>query len=405
MKPEITFIAERMPRTGSSGAESYNYYICQLLVKAGYQIKLIVTGDNFDTPCFLKKTYKNEEVFQNVHFIKYKTFLGVVISLSIKSYLRPLRKFLSKYLKKNNAKQRNLMMGRFISNQEASACLKYINHNAKFVFFDTIFRYHECFSAIQNEKVLVAHDVFSARTKSFNQQGFKVIPSIKADYETKVWNEFSLHIAINEDEKQLISESNKRLVCTVFPSYQNALNSTEKITKVKNKVLYIGANAHHNIHGLRYFLNKIWPTIFAKQPCTELLVVGSIADSFQNERMQGVHFLGRIDDLSVMANECKFAINPVYMGSGVKIKMLDYLSFNLPCLTTEVGMMGFIRQTTMPLVEAVDDSDFSEKILVWLTQSDVLKKVTDSIPRYVELFSSESASALLADSLTKVVES
>jgi len=402
MCPEITFITERMPRTGSSGAESYNYYICQLLLKAGYQIKLIVTGDNFDTPCFINSTYENKELFKQTYFIRYKSIFGVTVSVSFKSYLRPIKKIISR-LKNNNSDKKDLMIGRFITKQEAEACLKYIDPNSKFVIFDTIFRYHERFTTLDNPKILIAHDVFSERTKSFNEQGFKVLPAIEAEVEAKVWDEFDLHVAINEDENQLISENDKRSVCTIFPSYQSSLNSVLKLRKPKNKILYIGANAHHNIHGLRYFLAEIWPKIIHQQADAELLIIGTIAASFHSEKHSGVSFLGRVDDLCEVANECKFSINPVYMGSGVKIKILDYLSLNLPCLTTTVGIMGFIRQADMPLIEVADDEDYSKKIIDWLSDGDDLAIAINSIPNYVKLFGAENNSLRLAGCMLKAL--
>lgn len=405
MKNKITFIAERMPQPNSSGAESYNYYICQLLVKAGYDINIIVTGDYFSTPWFLADSI-DASLFNKVNLIRYKSIAGLTVSSSIKSYLRPVKQLLNTVSKKKRERTSNnvLKIGRFITFKEANSCLNLIDESSHLLLIDTIFRYHKVFNKVAFKKALVVHDVFFSRTQSFNQQGLKVFPEISVNIERSLWQQFDLHIAINEDERQVIATSCDRPVCTVFPQYKEMSFTKTSSAKDRQNILYIGANAHHNIHGLQLFLDNIWPAVIASCPNAKLNVVGSIAASFEGVNIQGVKFLGRVDNLASIAEKCDFSINPVYMGSGVKIKILDYLSFELPCITTSVGLMGFARQSSMPIVEAIDNEDFTVKLINWLINEQELLEVSASIKEYVALFSADKGVETIAMEIKKVMD-
>lgn len=403
MKPEITFIVERLPKQGSSGAESYNHYICELLVDLGYDINIIITGDYFPSPYFSIKKQAQNLLFKTIKYVHYKSIWGIAISTSYKSYLRPIKKILSNTLKRGKAQQssKHLKIGRFISTREAQICKKLIGATNSITLFDTIFRYHETLQSIGTANVLIAHDVFSQRTTSFSNQGFTVSPHINLPFEKEVWTNFDLLVAINEDENQYITNTVSNLTCTIFPSYIGNTLANHK-PRLSNEILYIGANAHHNIHGLKHFLNEIWPQVLDTCPTAKLNIIGSIADSFKKVDIPNVEFLGKVEDLTKVAKKCSFSINPVYMGSGVKIKILDYLSLGLPCITTPVGMMGFTRTTEMPILEAKDDLAFVDSVINWLTTPKTLEVKRQTISSYIKLFSPETGANIISKHLQEI---
>lgn len=404
MKKQITFITERLPREGSSGAESYNYYICQLLNNLGYEINIIVTGDYFYPPIFTDNSQVDEYPFLTVNYVHCKSISQLRISKSIKSYLRPIKKIISSIFFKDTNDRGALKIGRFISKNEAQSSKNLIPISTDILLFDTIFRYHSLFDSSGYPKVLVAHDVFSLRTKSFTSQGFKVAPFIDIKFESQTWQNFELLLAINEDERGVICKHTSNMCCTIFPQYKVGSYSKNNTQQKSKDILYIGANAHHNIHGLQHFLEKIWPKIIQSSPTTKLKVIGNIAESFRDTALTNVDFLGKVSDLSITAKQCAFAINPVYMGSGVKIKILDYLSLGLPCITTETGMMGFIRDDHMPIIETKDDNDFATHTIAWLKSEDKLNEARHSILNYTKHFGQKSSAKTLKSSLERAIK-
>jgi glycosyltransferase involved in cell wall biosynthesis len=62
--------------------------------------------------------------------------------------------------------------------------------------------------------------------------------------------------------------------------------------------------------------------------------------------------LGRVSDreLDVALKASDIAINPMFSGSGVNIKMLDYMSWGLPIVTTKCGARGIETSTWQPMI-------------------------------------------------------
>jgi hypothetical protein len=77
-----------------------------------------------------------------------------------------------------------------------------------------------------------------------------------------------------------------------------------------------------------------------------ILVVGTVS----NEIINRPHFkvTGRVDDITPYLRGADFGLNPVNEGSGVNVKMMEYLSADLPILSTVVGTRG------LSLVDTVD---------------------------------------------------
>ena len=70
--------------------------------------------------------------------------------------------------------------------------------------------------------------------------------------------------------------------------------------------------------------------------------MGSICKTIEiNHKNIILHNILNEKDLEKVANDCSFAINPIWFGGGSNVKNADYLGLGLPILTTEFGKRGF----------------------------------------------------------------
>ncbi|MCH8907913.1 MAG: glycosyltransferase [Candidatus Heimdallarchaeota archaeon] len=80
---------------------------------------------------------------------------------------------------------------------------------------------------------------------------------------------------------------------------------------------------------------------------------------------------GVVNDLKSLLNATDIAISPLTQGSGSSVKILDYLNFGLPLVSTDIGARGFNFQKNIHYFESPIE-DFYNTILM------VKSKLTNS---------------------------
>ena len=118
----------------------------------------------------------------------------------------------------------------------------------------------------------------------------------------------------------------------------------------KDKVIiFIGAYYKPNIDAARFIIEKLSHEL--KE--FKFLIIGTVFGAFKKEQLpSNVKLLGWItdEDLDTVLRASDIAINPMFDGSGVNIKMLEYMSYGLPIVTTECGSRGIETNGKHPMI-------------------------------------------------------
>ena len=112
-------------------------------------------------------------------------------------------------------------------------------------------------------------------------------------------------------------------------------------------VLFIGSNYKPNIDAAQCIASVIAP----KMEDFTFLVAGSVQEAFRKHNLpKNVRFLGQLsqEKMHSVLSISDIAINPMLAGSGVNIKMLDYMAYGLPIVTTECGFRGINAEGMHP---------------------------------------------------------
>lgn len=124
---------------------------------------------------------------------------------------------------------------------------------------------------------------------------------------------------------------------TNFANYQ---------TQKSKNVLFVGSLfMPNNRYALDWYIKHIHPH-FAHYSDYNLLIVGSVKNNLEKEKIITKYNLPKISlyfnqkDLKPFYNQAKLFINPMFHGSGVKIKSIDAITNALPLVATDVGAEG-----------------------------------------------------------------
>ncbi len=108
------------------------------------------------------------------------------------------------------------------------------------------------------------------------------------------------------------------------------------------RLLFLGGDGAHNRAALASFLETVWPPLrSAHGKEAELHIAGLVCRELDASQIpEGVVLRGFVADLRALYAEAHLVVNPVYAGSGLKIKNVEALCHGLPLVTTPLGAEG-----------------------------------------------------------------
>ncbi|TXJ06913.1 MAG: glycosyltransferase [Acinetobacter sp.] len=386
----VLLVLDEIPVLNTTGHTTYNNAFLTALVASGFEVTMLITGNRFVKPVFNVDEDIGVSgvncVIPAAFKLRGNSFIGKPIGLAKWLLRRPV---ISK-IRRSSARSNNIYIGNWLSTSAAAKfAVGLVGRNFDYVFIDTIFRYEVIKHLPKNIcSILVGHDVFHQRCVSLDSVGLNPLPFVTIEQERQVLANFDGVIAITAEEALIYESLLPECRVIALPSPIETRVSVA-IRCSKPRVLYVASRAQINVDGLIWFLDSIWPKVKERHPEAVLDVVGSIGPELRRVD-PGVCVHGRVDDYSVIASQAMCAINPIRAGSGLKIKMLDYFSYGLGCITTPAGAAGFPPDDESPIAVAADDAEFAALLNSWLANSTLCHQQSERAIRYVQQFSPES---------------
>jgi hypothetical protein len=206
--------------------------------------------------------------------------------------------------------------------------------------------------------VILAHDVFYQRHRVLTAAGYRVYPAaLTREAEAGLLGLARGVAASQPDEAALIREMCPALeVCAAtVPAIPCARPlGTERLA---DRLVFVGSDALPNLDGLRWFLSDIWPRLRTWRNTVTLDIVGDCGAAIAN-LPEGVSRLGRVKNLGAVLHQASLAIAPLRVGTGLKIKLLDYARHGLMTVGTPISLQGFAPDGQAPFIAAPDAVSF-----------------------------------------------
>jgi MoaA/NifB/PqqE/SkfB family radical SAM enzyme/glycosyltransferase involved in cell wall biosynthesis len=247
-----------------------------------------------------------------------------------------------------------------------------INKNSKQFF---IYDAHNCEYLLMN-KILGNHYL-----KSFVLRRVRKIESDacrKSDIifacSNKEKNDFTELYKINPDKIIIINNGSGMKEKTSLTEKDECRRKLNILSRDK-VIIFIGAYYKPNIQALKLIIENIAPAL--KE--FKFLIVGKVCDSLNHKILpQNIILLGTVLDaqLDFALKASDVAINPMFDGSGVNIKMLDYMSYGLPIVTTECGARGIETFGRQPMIVSSFEN-FVDNIKIIITDTALYKQMSE----------------------------
>ncbi len=125
------------------------------------------------------------------------------------------------------------------------------------------------------------------------------------------------------------------------------------------RLLWLGSLDYPpNVQGLVAFLRSSWPALRAARPALVLEVVGSGPSHLLGDlRIEGVRFLGEVEDPRPALARAGALVVPLATGGGTRLKLLEAAALGAPIVATRVAAEGlpFEDGREARIVERIDE--------------------------------------------------
>jgi len=186
-------------------------------------------------------------------------------------------------------------------------------------------------------------------------------------------NNLSLYdkvVTISQDEYFIFKSFLGDNVINIPPSFPENFEDTN--TEKKYDLIFVGSDNPFNILSINWFVEKVLP-LLPKE--IKICIIGRICKYVpDHENIEKVFFA---DDLETYYHASKIAICPMLKGTGIKIKVVEAMSYGLPVIGTEKAVDGFSDKKNNGCLVSDDEKEFADIIKSLLNNSSDYEKQKD----------------------------
>jgi polysaccharide biosynthesis protein PslH len=240
-------------------------------------------------------------------------------------------------------------------------------------------------------KVLDTHDVMTDRHKLFLKKGRKPVwYSVTRRQEKKGINRADVVIAIQDKEKAHFSRMTAKKVVNIG----HLVRIRKPVSDIpRMKLLFVGSDNPSNLYGINDFISDYFPEIRKSFPGMELMIAGNICSRMEPVP-DGVILLGEMEDIAEVYEKADIVINPLTIGTGLKIKMIEALGLSKVVISTPVGAEGLEGDAGEGYLLYRNLHEFIEMLRLVLSDQAKCKEITSRAEEITKKWNLKNAGAL-----------
>jgi len=185
-------------------------------------------------------------------------------------------------------------------------------------------------------------------------------------FELSLINKYDALIPItSRDAGHFMNFGNKK-PCHVLPTGMDIPECNADPVPFKASVAHLGAlDWLPNQNGIRWFIRQVWPIVRRELQGIEFHLAGRNAPEKFGTQVSspGVVYYGEIDDAASFIRQHPIFIVPVFSGSGMRIKLLDYMAAGRATVTTSIGAEGIPVESGRETFITDQPEEFARQII------------------------------------------
>ncbi|PWG81057.1 glycosyltransferase [Pararcticibacter amylolyticus] len=210
---------------------------------------------------------------------------------------------------------------------------------------------------LDNTKTIIdTHDLLTSQ----HQKDENLSVGLSLEEELRRLSLFNEIWVISSDEQYIFSQFLKQKV-TFIPMMFDA---QERVFQAKEfDIIYVASDNTNNINSITWFLNHVYPLLPAG---VRICIIGKITEHIHGD-YAGITMIPFVSDLTDHYRKSKIAICPMLAGTGIKVKVIEALSFGLPVVGTQRAIDGMPNKINNGCLISDDPVRFAGYVTTLLT--------------------------------------
>ena len=207
---------------------------------------------------------------------------------------------------------------------------------------------------------------YADRLSRFNPVHWFIASQAKKlkSFEAMHYDKVSMCYAITQHDAMIAKHISPQASISTLTAgvYFNTLIPDYTIEKIPHRMIHASTfDWIHNREALYWFLKEVFPAIKSHISNAELVVLGKhIPERILNMKNQDILAKGFVPSIVPEYSAASFFIAPLFVGSGIRIKILEAMSLGLPVLASSIAAEGILATTDQGLIICDNAEDFAK---------------------------------------------
>ncbi len=196
------------------------------------------------------------------------------------------------------------------------------------------------------------------------------------------------HLAmITENDVDTIKTLNSNIYASYVPVGVdiNFFKQTKEQKQITNQMIHATTyDWIHNVEALDWFITEILPVVYNDFKAELVLLGKHMPERYRNGSTSGLLGKGYVDDINIELNQAAMYIAPLFVGGGIRIKILEAMSAGLPVIASPISSEGIMAKREDGLIICSTKEEWIHEISFLIKNPDVSKELGKSARSFIE---------------------
>ena len=209
---------------------------------------------------------------------------------------------------------------------------------------------------------------------------------LKSD-EKNIFQHIDIAFAITNEDKSRALELNPEMnvrVATAGVQMQE-WNPDDTIERDKYELI-LATTYHwrHNRDAIKWFIENVMIELSAKIPNIKLSLIGTKPPKWlHNYTSTGVNVIGYVDKVQPYLNKAGIYISPLFVGGGIRIKILEAMAMKLPVLASPVAAEGINAGSDDGLILCKNKDEFIASVAMLINDDQYRQRLGENAMKFI----------------------